>query len=668
MRGGVVRTASLRIIVALMCAAVIAPSGLPAQPQYEFANNWITNVSFLTRSDRGVYQNLDDNFTWMRTQGYTHLRFFGIYPNGYHIFPSATLDAHHFPTDPVFETYLSALVAKANQYGIVVNFDGWEVIAESNNDTTRLGVGYIDEEELAAIVSDVLSLGVPMISEEQFGGGFLTAFDTTASRFGALHETTALLWWMYPNIADQQLANVFSFVPYDQAQADSIIATSSLPATLGDLHIWAEGAHHHGVPFSAAVGSFGGLRTENWKNVILFAQLQHRPERFSIEETNWDYLIWDETFNFQNHVGNEVAEFTPQCFGSRPIANLIYHGATLPGTTTVPSYLAGLVAVPAIVNTLTSLGYRVVPTVDSVLPEASAYYCLLLGGADAATTVPLPAYVVSLLQGGHPVFLHPSVGIPDETDGGGWAPVRQFFGLPPGETMTLQNSIPQVVSANGFPVRWGGVRFLLIPRIEILASAQIDTSSARVSLSGSVSGQDVALVIQSGNKFLVNSNVLHLESSYVLSGLLSGPLNCPADADVASDNGKLIVFAEDDTDIDLDVPWPGLTHLIRYNPIGDRVLDTETALHGRFSDTMTRGELALLFQAGAAPGDLNGDDVADVFDVIFLIEYVFAGGAPPNPESRADVNGDCVSDVFDVISLIQYVFESGPPPTQGCAP
>jgi hypothetical protein len=66
-------------------------------------------------------------------------------------------------------------------------------------------------------------------------------------------------------------------------------------------------------------------------------------------------------------------------------------------------------------------------------------------------------------------------------------------------------------------------------------------------------------------------------------------------------------------------------------------------------------------------GDENGDGAVDVFDVIMLIDYVFSGGAPPNPASVADVNGDCVADVFDVIYLIDHVFSGGPAPVPGCS-
>jgi len=74
---------------------------------------------------------------------------------------------------------------------------------------------------------------------------------------------------------------------------------------------------------------------------------------------------------------------------------------------------------------------------------------------------------------------------------------------------------------------------------------------------------------------------------------------------------------------------------------------------------------------GPAPfalGDQNGDGIVDVFDIVFLIDYVFSGGVPPNPPSLADVDSNCAASVFDVIYLIDYVFSSGPAPQFGCLP
>jgi hypothetical protein len=646
---------------------LLAVVDAPAQPQFELANNWITNVSFITGSDRGVEQNLDDNFGWMQAQGYTHLRFFGIYPNGVHIFPSLTLDLHGYPNSVYHEALLGPLVTKASQFGITINFDGWEVIAESNLDTTHLGFGYIDPQELAAVVGDVLAFGVPMISEEQFGGDYLRAIDSVTTEAGAIHETTAGIWWSIPGIADEQLGSVFSFYPRDQAEADSIAAISSVPANVGNLHIWAEGAHYYSIPFSVAVGSFGTMNTDQWKNVLLFAQIQHRPERFSIEETHWDFLVWDSTFNFMDHVGDEIIGYADRSFGERPVANLVYDAAALGAGDFRPAVMAALVNGPAIVNSLTSLGYRVIATVDSILPSADAYYLQLIGGADPVNIAPLPDYVAPLLHGSAPVFLHPTLGIPDDNDAADWIPVRQFFGLPAGETATLQDVLPISVVFDGYALSWAGARLYITPRIEAIAAAQVESDSASVVLSARVSTQDVALVVQHGNKVLINSNVIHLEAAYVLSSLLSGPMNVPTGADVAVARDQTLIFAEYDTDVDVDLAWAGWTHVTHRDPQGEVVMDADTGLARAYTTRLTRGELVVLARIpGGLCGDANDDLVINASDIIYLVTYLFRSGPEPVYRAAADMNDDGKISTADVIYLVGYVFKSGPEPA--CVP
>jgi hypothetical protein len=66
-------------------------------------------------------------------------------------------------------------------------------------------------------------------------------------------------------------------------------------------------------------------------------------------------------------------------------------------------------------------------------------------------------------------------------------------------------------------------------------------------------------------------------------------------------------------------------------------------------------------------GDLNGDGLADVLDIIVLIGVAFQGETTPGGMAAADVNGDCFVDVMDVVYIIDYVFLNGPAPGPGCA-
>jgi hypothetical protein len=580
-----------RAVALLLC---LSSSRICAQPDFEFENNWLQWVSFVTGQDEGIEQNLADNFSWMQDQGYTHLRFFGIYPNGLHAFPSPTLDANGYPTDPLFESVLPQLVAKADEYGIAINFDGWEVIAESNQDPTVPGVDFMTEDEVADVVREVLAFGVARITEEQFNASYLRAIQAATQESGAIHETTAGVWWPDSSVADEQLASVFTFYPYDQQEADALGLMSSRFATLGVTHVFAEGARYYGRPFSLAVGSFGFLEAENWRNVLLVAQLQHLPDRFSVEETETDFTIWNPSFNFADYVGDELLALAGEAIGERPVANFVIDSAVIPSTSIRPAYETFLTNCPAVANTFTLLGYRVVTTIDSVLPEAGAYFVALAGGAEAESAAPLPSYVLPLLSNEAPVFFQPTYGIPDENDAADWIPFREFFGLPGGDTQTLGDVTPEVVDFGAANVRWGGWVVSLLPVLEWILKDQIDTTHVQVPLSTELVGEDVALVLQGGNKILINSNLLHLEASYILSELLGGPLRAPLTADVVVTADRVLVYAEYDGTVDLDLPWSGDAQVERYDPFGNEVQNETLPLGGRYVEDLSRGEFVFL--------------------------------------------------------------------------
>jgi hypothetical protein len=64
--------------------------------------------------------------------------------------------------------------------------------------------------------------------------------------------------------------------------------------------------------------------------------------------------------------------------------------------------------------------------------------------------------------------------------------------------------------------------------------------------------------------------------------------------------------------------------------------------------------------------DCNGDQIVDIVDLVFLAEYLFGGGPPPNPMCIADVNDDGAVNVADLVYLVTYLFLGGPPPKDGC--
>ncbi|MFW9842199.1 MAG: dockerin type I domain-containing protein [Candidatus Thorarchaeota archaeon] len=65
-------------------------------------------------------------------------------------------------------------------------------------------------------------------------------------------------------------------------------------------------------------------------------------------------------------------------------------------------------------------------------------------------------------------------------------------------------------------------------------------------------------------------------------------------------------------------------------------------------------------------GDSNGDGSINVSDAVFLINYVFKGGPPPDPLEAGDANCDSGISVADAVYIINFVFKSGPDPCAGC--
>ena len=64
-------------------------------------------------------------------------------------------------------------------------------------------------------------------------------------------------------------------------------------------------------------------------------------------------------------------------------------------------------------------------------------------------------------------------------------------------------------------------------------------------------------------------------------------------------------------------------------------------------------------------GDANGDGVVNLADAVFLINYVFKGGAAPDPLEAGDANCDDAVNLADAVHLINYIFKDGPEP---CCP
>jgi hypothetical protein len=61
-------------------------------------------------------------------------------------------------------------------------------------------------------------------------------------------------------------------------------------------------------------------------------------------------------------------------------------------------------------------------------------------------------------------------------------------------------------------------------------------------------------------------------------------------------------------------------------------------------------------------GNINGDEDINIFDITYLISFLYLDGPPPTPMNAANVNGDADINIFDVVYLISYIYLEGPEP------
>ena len=63
-----------------------------------------------------------------------------------------------------------------------------------------------------------------------------------------------------------------------------------------------------------------------------------------------------------------------------------------------------------------------------------------------------------------------------------------------------------------------------------------------------------------------------------------------------------------------------------------------------------------------AAGDANDDELVNITDAVFLVQYIFNGGPVPACCDQADANGDALVNITDAVYLIQFIFNGGPLP------
>lgn len=61
-------------------------------------------------------------------------------------------------------------------------------------------------------------------------------------------------------------------------------------------------------------------------------------------------------------------------------------------------------------------------------------------------------------------------------------------------------------------------------------------------------------------------------------------------------------------------------------------------------------------------GNANADDNTDIADAVFVLNFLFLGGAAPSCEDAADADDNGSLEITDAVYLLNFLFLGGPPP------
>lgn len=92
------------------------------------------------------------------------------------------------------------------------------------------------------------------------------------------------------------------------------------------------------------------------------------------------------------------------------------------------------------------------------------------------------------------------------------------------------------------------------------------------------------------------------------------------------------------------------------------VQTTHNALYPAFYDCDSCEVLGAAYECG----DLDASGQQDIADVVYLVNYIFAGGPAPQDREFGDVDCSQRTDIVDAVFIINYIFAGGAAPCAAC--
>jgi hypothetical protein len=121
------------------------------------------------------------------------------------------------------------------------------------------------------------------------------------------------------------------------------------------------------------------------------------------------------------------------------------------------------------------------------------------------------------------------------------------------------------------------------------------------------------------------------------------------------------------------VNGPGQVVRMRFKAVGQGVsgviFRNEEMLNWHDSTMSIQDSLNGQVVVGPPPylcGDANASGSVNISDAVYLVAYIFSGGAAPNPLAAGDANCSGTVNISDAVYLVAYIFSGGAAPCAAC--
>lgn len=314
------------------------------------------------------------------------------------------------------------------------------------------------------------------------------------------------------------------------------------------------------------------------RNLVLYREIRDFPEGFVLD---------DEAPGLREEILElrKMSAFKEE----KPVANLVL-APSKDHKFTFHQMIGG------IMNALAANGYDVKITFETFLDKADLYY--VIAREDWLDNLPFFKKILHVLDHKRskfygPVILQPTGVIKRNSC---WKVIRDHFKIPMTENGWI-NDIPAFVKEKGRKIAWGGDSIPKGAGMTFIRAKEVQNFGGDVLLSGLSGTQTVALILRSGNHFLVNGAPLPQEADYIISKLAGGALEAPAAAAVTTGRLRSAAYAFEDAWLALRFPAPEPPpqwRKIVYDKDGKRVQDVLIPGSKVFEADLRAGELLVI--------------------------------------------------------------------------